>query len=394
MCTRSSWSWCRARILSQRIARGAVPLDEALAIAKQIAEALEAAHEQGIIHRDLKPANIRITPGGAAKVLDFGLAKLVQPEANQGHANLTASPTITSPAMMTGVGVLLGTAAYMSPEQAKGREADKRSDIWAFGCVVYEMLTGKRAFEGEDVADTLANVLKTEPDSSALPPGIPSTVVTLLRRCLTKNRKRRLDSVADARLEIDDALAMPALDGPTRATPAPRAVLWRRAAAAVAVCVIVLAAGYLGWTLNPAEPRRITRLAILLPEGGDYFTNFARHLVALSPDGTRLVYAANNRLYLRALDKLDAAPVPGIEGTGPRAREVRFSHRMVNGLDSGRTGGSRRSPSAAAPRSPCVERRSLSEPPGLQTIRFCSARVPAASGGCRPMAEHLRRSSR
>src|SRR5258706_2096387 len=154
--------------LSQRIAREPIPLDEALPIARQIAEALEAAHEQGIIHRDLKPANIKITPDGVVKVLDFGLAKLSE-TAHAPASDLSMSPTITSPAMMTGVGMLMGTAAYMSPEQAKGRAADKRSDIWAFGCVLFEMLTGKRAFEGDDVSDTLAAVLRGEPDWNALP---------------------------------------------------------------------------------------------------------------------------------------------------------------------------------------------------------------------------------
>src|SRR5262249_47133552 len=155
--------------LDKRIARGRIPVDEAVAIAKQMAEALEAAHEKGIIHRDLKPANIALTHEGSVKVLDFGLAKTA--EAGNGPSlDMTHSPTITSPVMMTGVGMILGTAAYMSPEQAKGRPADKRSDIWAFGCVLYEMLTGTRAFGGEDVSDTLAAVLRGEPDWAALPP--------------------------------------------------------------------------------------------------------------------------------------------------------------------------------------------------------------------------------
>src|SRR5437660_1205100 len=158
--------------LADRIARGAILLDEALPIARQICEALDAAHEQGIVHRDLKPANIKVTPDGVVKVLDFGLAKLAE-RSGAPTSDLSLSPTITSPAMMTGVGMLLGTAAYMSPEQAKGRPADKRSDIWAFGCVLYEMLTGKRAFGGDDVSDTIAAVLRAEPDWSALPAATP-----------------------------------------------------------------------------------------------------------------------------------------------------------------------------------------------------------------------------
>ena len=201
--------------LADRIAQGPIPLDEALPIAKQIAEALEAAHEHGIIHRDLKPANIKLRPDGTVKVLDFGLAKALAPEPGSAAAvDLSQSPTITSPAMMSGVGMILGTAAYMAPEQAKGRAADKRSDVWAFGAVLYEMLSGVRAFQGDDVSDTLAAVLRSEPTWTALPASTPPLIRRLLRRCLEKDRKRRLDSAADARLEIDDALTAPsAVDG-------------------------------------------------------------------------------------------------------------------------------------------------------------------------------------
>ncbi len=202
--------------LSQRIARGPIQVEDALPIAKQVAEALEAAHEQGIIHRDLKPANIKLRPDGAVKVLDFGLAKAVERTVAVG-ASATASPTITTPAM-TQMGVILGTAAYMSPEQAKGRPADKRSDIWAFGCVLFEMLTGKRAFEGEDVSDTLAAVLRGEPDWDALPATTPAPIGTLLRGCLEKDRKERCPT-------------LPWRASPSRTRlPQPRAVSWRRRA--------------------------------------------------------------------------------------------------------------------------------------------------------------------
>ena len=174
--------------LAQRIARGAIPIDEALPIARQIAEALEAAHEHGIIHRDLKPANIKVRPDSTVKVLDFGLAKGMDPVGSA--PSMSQSPTITTPAMMTGAGVILGTAAYMSPEQAKGRTLDKRTDIWSFGCVLFEMLTGTRAFAGEDVSDTLASILRSEPDWGALPAAVPRAIRRLLRRCLEQRFAR------------------------------------------------------------------------------------------------------------------------------------------------------------------------------------------------------------
>ncbi len=174
--------------LADRIERGPIPLEDALPIARQIAEALEAAHAQGIVHRDLKPANIKVRDDGTVKVLDFGLAKAMAVDSSPGVVAL--SPTITSPAA-TAMGTIMGTAAYMSPEQARGRAVDKRSDIWAFGAVLYEMLTGRRAFDGEDVSDTLANILKREPDWSALPPGTPPAIERVLRRCLTKDPRLR-----------------------------------------------------------------------------------------------------------------------------------------------------------------------------------------------------------
>ena len=187
--------------LADRIAQGPIPVDEALAIAKQIAEALEAAHEQGIIHRDLKPANIKLRPDGTVKVLDFGVAKALDTAPTTIAAS--HSPTITSPEMMTGVGVLLGTAAYMSPEQARGKAVDKCSDVWAFGCVLYEMLAGRRAFVGDDISDTLAGILRAEPDWNRLPSEVPRGVLMALRRCLEKDPRARIRDIGDVRLAIE-----------------------------------------------------------------------------------------------------------------------------------------------------------------------------------------------
>ena len=199
--------------LADRISQGAIPIDEALPIALQIAEALEAAHEQGIIHRDLKPANIKVRSDGTVKVLDFGLAKAMEPAAGP-SPSVSQSPTITTPAM-TQAGMILGTAAYMSPEQAKGKPVDKRADIWAFGCVLYEMLTGKRAFAGENVSETLAAVIRGEPDWSAVPTDTPPAVRRLLRRCLQKDGKERLHDISDARSEMQDAQAEAASEAAT-----------------------------------------------------------------------------------------------------------------------------------------------------------------------------------
>jgi len=300
--------------LADRIAHGPIPIEEALPIARQICDALEAAHEQGIIHRDLKPANIKLRPDGTVKVLDFGLAKLTEAAAADragGAGDVAAgfsrpdtlSPTITSPAMMTGVGVLLGTATYMSPEQARGKPADKRSDIWAFGCVLYEMLTNRRAFEGDDVGDTLANVLKSPPDWHALPATTPTAVHRLLRRCLQKDRRRRLADAADATLELDEPETTPAA---TR-TFARERVGWLSGV----VLLLVVATALAVWPrrLAPAAPEM--RLEITTPDTPDPAS------FALSPDGMKIVYVAPYRdqphLWLRELASTSAAPLVGTQ---------------------------------------------------------------------------------
>jgi serine/threonine-protein kinase len=306
--------------LADRIAKGPIPLDEALPIAKQIAEALEAAHEQGIIHRDLKPANIKLRDDGTVKVLDFGLAKASEPASVISPA-LTASPTITSPAMMTGVGMLLGTAAYMSPEQAKGRPADKRSDIWAFGCVLYEMLTGRRAFEGDDVSDTLAAVLRGEPDWSALPPDLPPALRTLIRRSVQKDPKRRLPDVGITRLELDEALTTQATESSASSVTvaAPSHSGWHTAlswalAAALGVGLLVM---WAPWR-KPSVPSPVRLSAEIGADATLGVTGAPGANLAISPDGKLLVFAAQrttgpSQLYLRRVDQLRATALSGTD---------------------------------------------------------------------------------
>jgi serine/threonine-protein kinase len=297
--------------LAERIAKGPIPIDEALPIAKQIAEALEAAHEQGIIHRDLKPANIKVRNDGTVKVLDFGLAKLAEPVATsaaQSLSPITQSPTITSPAMMTGIGVILGTAAYMSPEQAKGRPADKRSDIWAFGCVLYEMLTGKRAFQGEDVADTLAAALRASPDWSDLPVDVPAEVRDLLVGCLEKDRKKRIGDIAVARFAFDRASAGPRIGMPGRSSSRTRL----SSVAVVASLISTVAAAaligvFIGTRRTSSPSSEVTRFALPLPEG-QRFTGGTRRSIDITRDGKQIVYVANGELYLRTM--ADATPKP------------------------------------------------------------------------------------
>ena len=313
--------------LSQRIARGAIPLDEALPIARQIAEALEAAHEQGVIHRDLKPANVKVTPAGVVKVLDFGLARVA---ASKGSVpELSQSPTITAGA--TREGVILGTAAYMSPEQAKGRPVDKGADLWAFGVVLYEMLTGIQPFRADNVSETLARVLTLEPDWAALPANTPDPIRRLLRRCLVKDRQRRLDAASATRLEIDDALKPDSADA---LAPVPRRqglVL----AAVVGLCVVAIAALVVTWAggrspANVSAP--LSQFSIVLPVDEPLGPPIEfRPSIALSPDGQYLAYrSATGKIVVRALDELDAHAIPGVVSTSapffsPDSRWIGFA---------------------------------------------------------------------
>jgi serine/threonine-protein kinase len=297
--------------LADRLQRGALPVEEALKIARQIAEALEAAHEKGIVHRDLKPANVKITPDDQVKVLDFGLAKAME-TSPAAAADLTRSPTLSM--MATQAGMVLGTAAYMSPEQAKGFPADQRSDIFSFGSVLYEMLTGRQPFQGDTAPDILASVIVREPDLTKLTPNLNPRLAELLRRCLEKSPKKRWQAIGDVRAEIETIAAAPHSTPALAQALAPPQPLWRRAIpfALTAIAVGGLA-GTVGYYSRPAPAVPVvTRFSFALGDG-QRFTNPGRHLVAISPDGTRMAYVANSQLYLRSMSELEARPILGTE---------------------------------------------------------------------------------
>ena len=301
--------------LADRIAQGPLPIGEALAIARQIAHALAAAHDQGIIHRDLKPANIKVRHDGDVKVLDFGLAKAMEPASAPG-AGLSMSPTITSPAQMTAAGMILGTAAYMSPEQAAGRAVDRRTDLWAFGVVLLEMLSGKRVFDGETVSHVIASVLKDDPDWTTLPADTPAGVRKLLRRCLEKDRRKRLSDAATAAFECEDALQPVQDESPARPLPSSPSWRWWPAMAGLAAGALIAGLGaWRAWPSAPAAARSI-RFSIDLPADLS-LTRVGRHVIALSPDGTHLAFVANQQLYLRPLRALEAVPIPGTAKADP-----------------------------------------------------------------------------
>ena len=305
--------------LARTIARGPIVLDQALPIAGEIAEALEAAHERGIIHRDLKPANIKITPAGDVKVLDFGLAKAIEAE-DRSRQNLANSPTITSAS--TRLGAILGTAAYMSPEQAKGKVVDKRADIWAFGCVLFEMLSGRPAFEGDSATEIIARVLTREPDWTRLPFSAPSAVDRLLRRCLEKDPKRRLDSAAVARLEIEEALREPtsAAQVGVRRVSLWRPIVWAAGGAGVTLLATMMTVGK---SRAPQLPPMV--VTSVLVHGVEFGSDPGIHF-AVAPVGRTVVFAGNyggrTVLYRRDFDRIDPEPIVGTEG----GSDVFFSH--------------------------------------------------------------------
>jgi len=322
--------------LSVLIARRPLPLDETVAIARQIADALEAAHDKGIVHRDLKPDNVKISPDGKIKVLDFGLAKMLEPEMAQNPTYMgTMSPTLSIHA--TYGGVILGTAAYMSPEQARGKPVDRRTDIWSFGCVLFEMLTGKQTFEpGETISDAVAHILTREPDWNALPADTPSHVRTLLRRCLQKDPHKRLPHIGLVRLELDEGAHTPAADQSRSTEPAPRdnRSAKGRVIAVGAIAAAIAIGAVATWALmrRPTESHRPVRFSVISSQ--PFVSNAFFNNLAISPDGTRFVYIAGapggeQQMMMRPLDQLEAVAMKGITSAGspffsPDSRSIGF----------------------------------------------------------------------
>jgi serine/threonine protein kinase len=320
--------------LSERLKKGPMAVEDALETCLGIAEALEAAHEKGIIHRDLKPANVKFTSDGKVKVLDFGLAKALDSEVGRAYSraesqapdgsrglspHLEDSPTITADYTMPGT--ILGTAAYMSPEQARGKGLDKRTDIWSFGCVLFECLTGKKLFQGEDVTETLASIIKGEPEWASLPTNTPPTIQILLRKCLSKNRKRRLQDMGDARVDLEEAISDPSSSFIRLSDQAIQSAGKSRGRPVLVGAVGVLACGVflaLGWFLKPIPvPGPLPMRTLDVKLGEEATISVSRQAFKLSPDGTKLVYsllppdAEEPQLFLRHFDQLVSTPIAG-----------------------------------------------------------------------------------
>jgi serine/threonine-protein kinase len=302
------------RTLADIVAAGrGLPLQRALPIMRQIAAALEAAHEQGIVHRDLKPANVKVRDDGTVKVLDFGLAKMWASDGALPAEDDANSPTLTARA--TQLGMILGTAAYMSPEQAKGRRVDRRADIWAFGAVFFEALTARRAFDGDDVSEVLAAVLKTDPDWTALPADVPAAVRGLLKRCLEKDPTRRLRDIADGMMQLDEGMTAPAIS----TVRAGSLAWWRLALLVAAVAIVAALAGMAAMRrLTPASAPPAAVRFQFMPASSSFYTSLLNPDLAISPDGRAVVYSASDkqggsRLELRRLDQLEATPLRGAE---------------------------------------------------------------------------------
>jgi eukaryotic-like serine/threonine-protein kinase len=298
--------------LADRIAQGPLPLDEVLPVARQIVEAVEAAHEHGIVHRDLKPANIKLRPDGTVKVLDFGIAKAIERGA---AATVPSAPLTSATPNTTVVGVILGTPSYMSPEQARGKVVGKRTDIWAFGCVLYEMLTGRRPFEGDSTTEVLVHIIEREPDFDVLPRSAPASVRRLLRRCLEKDGQKRLPDIGVARIEIDDALAAPTADDATAMAPAPSRARVAAAWTVAAALIVAAIAGVLLYSRSRStESRPLVRASIPLAEPLDL--GFNQPSFAVSPDGSRVVYRPDGGgpLRSRLLHEAGSSVIAGTEG--------------------------------------------------------------------------------